>query len=341
MARVLVRCCLTATVILGAAPACGSDARLARPRVEPVVNADNQASARRFIDSDWDTLARIGGKASDTTLLRPRLIAAGQGRLAAFDYGDYQIKVFDGSGAMLWRFGQEGSGPGEFRGAFDIEIAQDTSVWLLDPRLNRITVVSRTGEFVDVLDPNSELLSSMVPRPDGVIAVTARLDPFWLYLDRNGMLLRQGAMPVSALADVPAFARQPLVSSTPDVWAVVFPYGNLLIVYRGEHLHCTGTLIEGEGFPAAPAPDLTFWAAAIAVRNNNAVVLAQGKSEHRLRALDFYALDDCSYAHSLLLPRPASALAHAEGVFWIEYEDPAPALLGLRLKAGGSANDHR
>jgi hypothetical protein len=60
------------------------------------------------------------------------------------------------------------------------------------------------------------------------------------------------------------------------------------------------------------------------------LVLARGRTADALRLLDEYDARDCRDRRTLLLPRKSSALAYADGIFYIEYEDPAPQILALR-----------
>lgn len=140
-------------------------------------------------------------------------------------------------------------------------------------------------------------------------------------------------MPFPELAAAPHFARQPLgIPSGGTVWAVLFPYSNLFLVFHSDDLHCSGQLVEGTGFPRAMGEDLVFWAAGGVIVDNHLEVLAQGGSKHRLRTLDRYSLKDCSYTNSVLLPRYVSSIAHDDGVYWFGYEEPVPTLIGLRLR---------
>jgi hypothetical protein len=119
-------------------------------------------------------------------------------------------------------------------------------------------------------------------------------------------------------------------SSSRGEWAVVFPYGNLLLVYSDDQLRCKERLINGKGFPAIQIDSLPFTLAALAVWDSMAVVLADGGGPERLRTLDTYSLQTCAYRGSFLLPRRFSALAVDGDTFVLEYEDPSPTLLGIR-----------
>jgi|SRR5690554_2290986 hypothetical protein len=94
-----------------------------------------------------------------------------------------------------------------------------------------------------------------------------------------------------------------------------------------------GRLVEAEPFPVGdgrPIPQLPIWAVGIAVGDSSVFVLARGRTADALRLLDEYDARDGRYRRTLLLPRKASALAYADGIFYIEHEDPAPQILALR-----------
>lgn len=283
----------------------------------------------------WDTTFLIGGRAEDTLLQLPRLVAASRDRIAVFDYGDASVKSFDARGNLVWRFGRAGAGPGEFSGAFDISVDRNGRTWLLDPELNRLTVLTPVGKLDRVIHPRSDLIASLVVGTRDVIVLTGRADRFWLRIDPEGRILGEGPQPLDFVRTAPRFARQPIGAGASDsTWAAAFPYGDRFLVYDGGQVRCIGRTIEGGAFPTRPAPDLPFWLAGISIADGELVVLAQGLSEDRLRVLDLYSLKDCTYLRSVRLPRAVSAFAYLDDSTYVfEFDDPAPTLLGLRLGA--------
>jgi hypothetical protein len=90
-------------------------------QTRPAIRAQAQPGGSRLFEaSRWDTAYVIGGQLQDTTLLLPRLIAAGDGSVYVYDVGRHELVAFDVSGAQRWRFGREGAGPGEFRNPIDV-----------------------------------------------------------------------------------------------------------------------------------------------------------------------------------------------------------------------------
>ncbi|MGH8223172.1 MAG: hypothetical protein ACREQZ_09380 [Woeseiaceae bacterium] len=275
---------------------------------------------------------RAGGMLDDTILLRPRLIAAHDGWVFAYDYGDQRVKALDPGGRLRWSFGRRGQGPGEFANPFDIEVGADGRLWVLDAGTARITVLTPSGTFAREFRLD-RVIRSLVPRTEDAIVLTSSLDPFWFLIDFDSKILATGDPPVGLLEKAPPFARQALTarSSTGSTWVAAFPYGDLFLVYDDLELRCWGWLVEGRGFPETPGANLPIWAAGIAASDASVFVLARGETPERLGILDVYSTADCSYETTLRLPRRMSAIAHAGGVFYFEYEDPVPSIIGLRL----------
>lgn len=296
----------------------------------------SRGGGRHFSDVSWDTVFAIGGSLTDTLLLRPRILAAGREGLVVFDYGDHAVKGFDTAGQLRWRFGRSGSGPGEFLNPFNIAVAPHAAIWVTDVKLGRITILSPEGSMLRLLRPEIGTLTATVPgRSDGIVLTTS-VERFWVRLDLEGRVRETGELPVPGLrGDVHPYSRQALPSGDADgVWAAVFPIGNDLLVYRGGRLHCRGQLVEGRAAPPAPERDTPIWVAGIAVIDTAVVTLPRGETENSLRMLDIYSTANCEYRATLRLPRRVMALAYADGTFYFEYEDPAPAIVALRLGPG-------
>jgi len=109
--------------------------------------------------------------------------------------------------------------------------------------------------------------------------------------------------------------------------------GDRLLVYDHRELRCGGAAGRGRAVPdrrspsPAAAPDLGRRPRG---GDSSVLVLARGRTADALRLLDEYDARDCRDRRTLLLPRKSSALAYADGIFYIEYEDPAPQILALR-----------
>jgi hypothetical protein len=280
----------------------------------------------------WDTVFSVRSTLTDSILLRPRLIAAGGGSVYVYDYGDQSVKAFDAGGRWRWQLGRRGEGPGEFLNPFDLDVGPDGVVWVLDVDAGRITRLGPDGSLLGVLRPASQIIVSLVPEEAHATVVSASLDPFWLSIDLEGNSLAEGGAPIERLDEIHPYARQALASGAARsaVWAAVFVRGDPLFVYEGRDLRCRSWLVEGGDFPSEPSREDAIWAVAVAVSDTSVFVLTRGLTEKRLQLIDVYSASECSYQYTHLLPRRMNAMAYADGVFYFEYEDPAPTLVGLR-----------
>jgi hypothetical protein len=168
---------------------------------------------------------------------------------------------------------------------------------------------------------------------DRPIIISSLSSSFLTALDHSGRPTGKRALPISALKELPDFARSVVAASNGgNVWAIAFPYGNVLLVYEGLELRCSGKLVTGVEFPTGPVQTPTFSVSAIALRDTTVVVLANGGGEFRLRHVDSYSLSDCHYIESWELPRKMSAMAVNDDTFVFEFEDSTPVIIGLKMK---------
>jgi hypothetical protein len=70
------------------------------------------------------------------------------GNLYVGDLGNYEVRVFDISGALVRTIGREGSGPGEFGAIYSVQWLGDTLA-VLDQSNGRIGFFSKEGEWLD------------------------------------------------------------------------------------------------------------------------------------------------------------------------------------------------
>ncbi|MEO5826325.1 MAG: hypothetical protein ABIR59_10590 [Gemmatimonadales bacterium] len=330
--RTLVgRMVLAAAVIVLAACDNGADSGRKPPLLDPI--PEQPAPARLVRAVEWDTAFVVGGGAEDTLLLVPRTLAGGFGRFAAFDYADNRIKTFDQNGTLLWIAGRTGGGPGEFEGNFGLQRSRGGTTWAADPNLSRLTAIDDTGALATVLSLRIERLAGVAIVNDSPIIISSMSSSFLTALDREGRPTAERALPIPALEGLPDFARSVIAASDGGpIWAIAFPYGNVLLVYEGLDLRCSGKLVTGVGFPTRPVQTPTFSVSAIALRDTTVVVLANGGGELRLRHVDSYSLSDCHYIESWELPRKMSAMAINDDTFIFEFEDSTPVIIGLKMK---------
>jgi hypothetical protein len=289
---------------------------------------------RRFDPVAWDTLFVIGGQVEDTLLLRPRLIAARDGYLYAYDYADARLKAFDGRGNLRWIFGRQGQGPGEFGNATSLQIDDQGDVWIVDSSTSRITQVSRDGELGRMVPFRNRLIMRVVPLGWTLLVIPSDQENFWLTIDEGGRTTDSGPFPLPAMQGAAPMVRAPYValSSSQDLWAAIFPWASPFLVYRGETLRCTGALVEGGPFPSAPSGDNVVWAVGAAMSDTSIFVLARGETRDERRMIDEYSADDCRYLRTLRLPALSQAIAYDNGIFYFYREEPAPTILGMRAR---------
>jgi hypothetical protein len=308
---------------------CGDDRPLAsRPHSE--------AAGRVIETAEWDTVLVLGGSVSDTVLFLPRKFAADNSHLYVFDTGDDALKSFNSRGELEWRFGSTGAGPTEFKAVIDLEMGPNGNIWLLDGGLGRISIISPAGELLDQFLLGDELVRDILPLPRNVLGTAfTPADYFVISLDVEGNVLDREPLPIPELKEAYYSARQTFaaVSAEGDEsWVAVFPLGDTFVVYRGQDLRCSGKLVEGGPFPTGPteSDERRIWAAAVALGDRTVYVLPKGETEDAFKVLDRYSSDDCRYLGSLRLPRAFNTMYLEDDVFFLEFEDPFPTILGLR-----------
>lgn len=283
----------------------------------------------------WDTVFHLGGQLEDSVLLLPRLMASGAGLLFVYDYGDRQIKAFDHAGSLLWQYGKTGEGPGEFLNPFDIDVAPDGDVSVYDTGTGRITILSPDGNVRDMFTPGIAG-RDVIPIQNMTLVTPVRPgNEYWIGFDGEGRQLASGRFPLDELADAAHLARQTwsVSGGRGPRWATIFPNGNIILIHDGTELRCHGRLVEGDPFPAAAGPDMPVWAIAAALTDSTLLVLARGTTSDAMAIIDEYSTVDCSYQRTIPLPRKVRALAFDGDILFLAYEDPAPAILAVRLKS--------
>jgi hypothetical protein len=284
-----------------------------------------------------DTVFLLRSELQDTLLLNPRLLAANEAGLYAFDYFDNRLKAFSRSGELRWTFGRTGGGPGEFGNALSISTSADGAVWVVDDENGRITKISAEGEFLDDIPfPPGRLVNSVVPLHDRSIATLVGTREFWVELESDSGPPAVGNYPLEEFHSASPVALQALTAVAPDRrrWASIFPVGDLLLVYSGTELVCAGRLVEGEALPKTLAGPPTFWGVGIAMSDSSVFVLARGRTAHALRMVDEYHAEQCTYRRTIQLPFTVNAMSHHGGVFYMFSDEPEPRVLAVKAAEG-------
>ena len=305
-------------------------------RADDTATAERIPRERTFADIAWDTVFVLGGKVQDTTLLLPRLITSGVDRLYVYDYGDSQLKAFDGRGRALWHLGKPGEGPGEFRNAFDLAVAHDGDVWVLDAGAGRIAIVDSAGSWVRTIPLQGQLVRDVIPLQTDLLATPVSAeDRLWVSLSDQGRVIAHGPYEIENLRDAYFGTRFTFAAVADDGerWAAMFPHGDTFLVFDGRQSVCHGKLLNAEPLPALP-PERnsmpTAWSLDILFDGERVAILRRGEGADRHRVLDVFRATDCVYDTSLRLPRSANAVARVGDVYVLAYENPAPTLLGVK-----------
>ena len=104
----------------------------------------------------------VGGSDDGNPLLQVTdLAVTGAGVLLVANSGSAEVLAYDATGALEWRFGRRGAGPGEFQRALSVAAIGD-SAFAYEFSLGRLTVIAPGGAFARVQQfplegPNTEL----------------------------------------------------------------------------------------------------------------------------------------------------------------------------------------
>lgn len=299
-----------------------------------------RAPGRVLVDARWDTVFETRGGTGGASLGRPRLIETRGGELYAYDYANGSIKAYGPDGALRWQVGGPGQGPAGLRNVVDLESVSNDALWAIDygptGKGGRIVVISGEGAYRRS-HPLSEQLLRLVPTSEAIFGIVVAEDTFLVVLDSLGRVVDEDEPPLDELRTASPNMRQPVTTGnrTSRVWAAAFPFGDVLLVYRGRTLSCAGRLVEGQPFPSEKLRGLRrdAWAVSIALQDSSVFVLPKGRTEHAQRVLDEYSLRDCRYRRTLRLPKKVSTVEADAELVYLEYQEPAPGLLALRLRS--------
>lgn len=106
----------------------------------PSIGEDLRLRETLRIGQDQGTGPRVLGDVADVVL-------GPTGRIYVAESFSHEIRAFDEDGRFLWRAGEEGGGPEEFRMISGMAWHPAGEIWIRDPANGRITVLGTTGEF--------------------------------------------------------------------------------------------------------------------------------------------------------------------------------------------------
>jgi len=198
---------------------------------------------------------------------------------------------------------------------------------------HRLTVLSPSGEIVKTIPVDELTGRDIVPLETRVLfsGLLNAADVLWATVSSDGQVAaEEGVYPEPDLAAANPYLRQSMASQQGDTWALAFPWGNRLFVYRDTSVVCEGTLIEGRPVSAAKDQHSTIWVVEIDVDGDGVFTLAKGETPDALRLVDEYSSRDCSYRRTYRLPRSVLAMEVQDGVFYVAREEPYISITGLK-----------
>ena len=330
--------------LLGAA--CSRDGATASPSS---IWSEQDVGQRTPLPMVFDTVWRIGGEA-DTTLLQPMWLSAGSEGVTVWDEGRKAIVRISREGAVLWSFGREGEGPGEFRSVRGIAHLPDGQVVVADNANRRLTIVDANGSIIGEVGMEVNAFD-VAGLPDGGVVVFTEDDPAFLLFDESGAPAGILSFPHEGYRDLSSFSRQGRVQGTGKGWVFGFTAGNGWWRF-GEGGD------DAEGFPYAEHTDFpelrtvvsrsvengivkttrSTRAAAYApsamslgARGDTLFVHFGGQTRYRRRTLDLFGLSNGAYLGSVRLPFASSQLAVAPDRVYALGRGLFPALIALTL----------
>lgn len=127
--------------------------------------------AWRLSQDPVQTIGSPDGEGEDALFQVLHLTRLSDGRVAVWDGGDHEVRLFDAAGQFSVAFGGEGEGPGEFQLLGAMRALPGDTLLLFDMLLHRATLFDDTGGVVRTtqLDPPGpqEGISALWRLPDG------------------------------------------------------------------------------------------------------------------------------------------------------------------------------
>jgi hypothetical protein len=320
-------------------------------------SAEDVVAERTFLPAEMDSLWSIGGTAADTLLLNPYWLSAGAEGVTLWDGGRNAVTRISAEGEILWTFGRQGGGPGEFRTVRGIAQLPGGGAAVVDNVNERLTIIDRDGRLAGETNLSGMAPESVASQDDGSLVVLTHLaEPAFLVSDRNGTIVDSVDFPSRPYRDLSPMARQGRVIGAGAEWVFGFTVGNGWWRIGGER--------AAEGFPYAEHADFpgiattvreavvdgrvatvrstrtvetVFTARGFGVRGDTLFVHYYGETEYRGHLLDLFSLAEGSYLGSVFLPEGARLMAMGTDAIYMLRSDPFPVLTAYRMTVGEGA----
>jgi hypothetical protein len=357
------RACLAAGVFL--LPACEPRPEDAGAKAAPRPEAESsaapeQATSRRFVESEWETLWVYGGDESDTTLLIPFALTAAGGNVYVADRAEPRVVAIRAAdGALAWIAGRRGGGPDEFERVDAIAATADGGVMVADGGNGRIAILDREGRTRGYIRPEGvPIFLTLCPLADGSVAIGTGgpANPV-VHVAPDGTIIDHPRLPWADLNEMyPAAPRQGIFAPEPDGsgCAYTLALGRGFSRFSGGRFTAAQRYVEWfelpeseltPSYPGQPPneqlkPGWTEAVRGVAVDADQLVVAFWGRSRDRGRLLDVYDRRTGRYRHSLRSPEPVQRMAHSGSTyFFLQTRGGYPALVAARVHPSAAERD--
>lgn len=319
--------------------------------------APAQATRRRFVDGEWDTLWVYGGDSRDTTLLIPFAVTAAGGNVYVADRAEPRVVAIRAAdGSLAWIAGGRGSGPDEFKRVDAIAATPDGGVMVADGGNGRIAVLDPAGRTLRYIRPEGvPIYLTLCPLADGSVAIgtSGPANPV-VHARQDGSVIGHPRLPWRDLNKMwPAVPRQGIFAPEPggNGCAYALALGRGFTRFGGGRFAPAQRYVEwfelpeSELYPSIPGqppnerlrPGWTDAVHGVAVDADRLVLAFWGKTADRGRLLDVYDWPTGRYRHSLRTPDPIQRMAHADSTyFFLQTRGGYPALLAARVRHPGT-----
>lgn len=131
----------------------------------------------RVFSDEFDSLETIAIPVREAGLTTVRsLDVDDRGRLLIAGGRSGHLSLVDPSGAVTMTIGRTGSGPGEFRAAFDARFLPDGGIVAIDPQLARVSFFDTSGHFVTSFNVTKQDPRVIRVKDDSVVVIGGLYD---------------------------------------------------------------------------------------------------------------------------------------------------------------------